>query len=112
VQEGVGNFSTIDYGIQLGYQIEQVNLMGSLSGRYLLDGRTFHMSRFSYTSLDRTTYQFAAAASVNYHSVRPGVNFSVLFDDYVNDASRPFVNNFLTDEVHFVFGLNFAIRLK
>lgn len=109
---GPGNFSTLEYVIQLGSRVEQLNLIGSLSGRYLLSGRTFHMSRIKSTGLNRTTFQFAAAASVEYPSVRPGVFFTLLLDDDVNDESRQFVDNFLTGEVQFVFGFNIVFKLK
>jgi len=109
---GPGNFSTFDYGIRLGYHIQQVNLTGGLSGRYLLDGSTFHMSRFSHTGIARTTNRFTVAASIDYRLVRPGAYLSYLLVDYVNDRSRNIVGGLLTDEVRFVFGLSLAVKLR
>lgn len=112
-QEGISNFSTLDYGIELGYHAEKLFLIGGLSGRYLLDGRTFHMARLGHTGLDRRTQRFFGAAGVDYGSVQPGVFFSLLLDDYVTEESRRFVDTgLLTDEVRFVFGLNLVVALK
>ncbi|MFQ5708206.1 MAG: hypothetical protein ACE5HO_12185 [bacterium] len=95
---GPPGFQTLDYGFQLGYQIEQVCIIGGLTGRYLLDGSTFHLQR--YDRRGRTAYQVAVAASRGFGAVRPGVVFRVPVDDYLND------------EIHFVLGLNLGIRLK
>lgn len=109
---GPSNFSTLDYGIHLGFQKDRLKLIGGLAGRYLLDGRTFHMSRFSSTGLKRSTHQFAATASINWASVHPGLYFHLLTNDYVNEDSRNFIAAFFADEIVFVFGLNLAIPLR
>ena len=92
-------FQTLDYGFKLGYQIEQVSIIGGLTGRYLLDGGAPHLSRFD-SRRGRTAHQIAVAASMGFGAVRPGVHFRVPVDDFLND------------EIHFVLGLNLGIRLK
>lgn len=95
---GPAGFSTLDYGIQLGYRIEQVSISGGVAGRYLLGGQTFHMQRFG--GLGRFVQQVAVSASMSLGTVRPGIHFRLPID------------NFLNDEIHFVLGLNLGIRLK
>ncbi|MFQ5640523.1 MAG: hypothetical protein ACE5IR_21285 [bacterium] len=95
---GPPGFQTLDYSFQLGYRIEHVRITGGLTGRYLLDGSTFHLQK--YDRRGRTAHQIAVAASLGFGAVRPGVHFKVPVDDYLND------------EIHFVLGLNLGIRLK
>ncbi len=96
---GPGNYSTLDYGIRLGYQMEQVSVIGGLTGHYLLDGGTPHLSRFN-SKAGRTVHQIAVAASVGFATVRPGLHFKLPVDDFWND------------EIRFVLGLNLGYRFK
>ncbi|MCH8957826.1 hypothetical protein IIA28_21305 [candidate division KSB1 bacterium] len=96
---GPGDFQTLDYSVQLGYQIEQVSIIGGLTGRYLLDGSTFHLSRHN-PRRGRTAHQIAVAASMGFGAVRPGVHFRVPVDDYLNGKLR------------FILGFNLVIKLK
>lgn len=94
---GPAGFSTLDYGFQLGYQVKQVGIIGGFSGRYLLGGHTFHMSRFGRR--DRTAQQIAVAASLKLAAVHPGLYFRLPIDDFLND------------EINFVLGANLGIPL-
>ncbi len=94
---GTPGFQTLDYSVQLGCEIKQVSILGGLSGRYLLDGQTFHMQQ--YGGRGRFAHQLAVAASRRFGTVRPGIVFRIPIDDFLND------------EIRFVLGLNVEIQL-
>ena len=95
---GPGGFQTLDYSVQLRHQIEQVSIVGGVTGRYLLDGYTFHLHRFGERG--RFAHQVAVAASIGFGRVRPGILFRVPIDEVLNDKIR------------FVLGLSLGIQLK
>ncbi|MGH8004615.1 MAG: hypothetical protein ACRECJ_07830, partial [Limisphaerales bacterium] len=82
-----------DYSLQLGYEGERFGFLGGLTGRTLLTTGGFG------TFAERTVDQLAVAASVQLGNVRPGVHFRVPLDD------------FLSEVVNFVIGINLGYRL-
>ncbi|MFQ5772250.1 MAG: hypothetical protein ACE5HX_17070 [bacterium] len=81
------------YSGQVGYEGEQVSVIGGLTGR-------FYISEGGGDLGNRTFHQLGVAASLGLGTVRPGIHFRIPIDDYLN--------NF----IDFVFGFNLGIQFK
>ena len=81
------------YGVQGGYQTEQVNLLLGLSGRYWFTAENLEFS-------EKTYHQFIVAADFGLGQIRPGLILKIPLDDNLQNM------------INSVFGVSLALNLK
>ena len=83
----------LDYSAQVGYEGQQVSVIGGLTGRLIVteDDRDFG---------ERTFHHLGASATLNLGAARPGVHFRMPLDEPLNDR------------IDFIFGLHLVLQLQ
>ncbi|NIR47263.1 hypothetical protein GWO43_02195 [candidate division KSB1 bacterium] len=82
----------LDYSAQVGYNGQRFGFLAGLTGRLFVSEDELDFS-------ERTFHHLGIAANVAFDNVRPGIHLRLPLDE------------FITDRVDFIFGVNLAVQL-